>query len=296
MKSSVTVIIPNWNGQAIFEKYLKDTVRVLSGIPIIIVDDGSTDGSVTYVRKFFPEITVITRKEHQGFSSTVNAGVKAAETDIVILLNTDVVPEKGFLEPLLAHFENKNVFAVGCMDKSFENGKVVFRGRGVGWWEKGFFVHARGEVDSNDTAWVSGGSGAFRRSFWDLLGGMDERFNPFYWEDIDLSYRAKAKGYAVMFEPKSLVLHFHEEGKILTSYEKKQIEMIAFRNQLYFVWKHASCKQLVLHILFLPVRIMKKVLRGDTIFFAGFLKACGGLFSIFWERVRVCVLPRTTLS
>jgi hypothetical protein len=80
------------------------------------------------------------------------------------------------------------------MDKSMEGDKVVLRGRGIGRWEKGFYIHKRGEIDKVDTAWVSGGSGAFRRLMWNTLGGMDPIYNPFYWEDIDPEIKANFSG------------------------------------------------------------------------------------------------------
>ena len=74
---------------------------------------------------------------------------------------------------------------------------------------------------------------------WERLGGMDPLFNPFYWEDIDLSYRAVKAGYALKFEKKSIVHHYHEKGKILTFFSGSLIQEL-LRNQFVFIWKNMS--------------------------------------------------------
>jgi len=272
-KMSVSIVIPNWNGIELLKKHLPTVIKNSDGAHIIIVDDHSTDDSVLYLQKNFPDISIVRKNKHEGFTSTVNVGVQEANTDIVVLLNTDIEPQKGFLQPLISHFSDPNVFAVGCMDKSMEDGKMILRGRGIGWWEKGFYIHKRGDVDKTDTAWVSGGSGAFRRSMWNKLGGMDPIFNPFYWEDIDLSYRAVKKGYTILFEPKSIVQHHHEEGNIKKEFTKKEVDRIAFRNQFFFIWKHVPVFQLILGFIWFPIRLIKNALDKDKSMIWGFFQA-----------------------
>jgi len=273
-KLSVSIIIPNWNGIDLLKKHLPVVIKNSGNAKIIIMDDNSTDQSVSYIHTHFPDVSVIRKQVHEGFSSTVNKGVKEAKSDIVVLLNTDIEPEKGYLEPLLSRFSDNHVFAVGCLDKSMEHGNIVLRGRGIGWWEKGFYIHKRGDVGKSDTAWVSGGSGAFRRSMWNILGGMDELFNPFYWEDIDLSYRAVKNGYRILFEPKSIVCHYHEEGMIKSQYTPSQIQQIAYRNQFLFIWKNfGSAENLLAHIFFTPVRLFQAIIRSDWAMIRGYVQA-----------------------
>lgn len=273
----LSVVIPNYNGEKLLEKNLSKLLEVLSAYKegkteIIVADDRSTDGSIEYLKKF--DVRIFINEKNLGFSSTVNKGVKEAKGEVIILLNTDVIPEKGFLEPLLEHFKDENVFAVGCLDKSIEKDKIVFRGRGLGKWEKGFLVHRRGEVDKTDTLWVSGGSGAFRKKIWEKLGGFNELYNPFYWEDIDLSYRALKSGYKILFEPKSVVRHYHEEGVIKNKYSSSQIKTIAYKNQFVFAWENATDYYLQFsHLFWLPYHLAKALSRKDWMFFLGFIKA-----------------------
>jgi GT2 family glycosyltransferase len=120
---------------------------------------------------------------------------------------------------------------------------------------------------------VSGGSGAFRKSIWEHLGGLNELFAPFYWEDIDISYRALKSGYKIIFEPKSIVIHEHEKGAIKGKYSPVQVKTIAYKNQFIFVWENADSDLILSHILWLPYHLVKALIRLDWQFFLGFLQA-----------------------
>lgn len=284
-KPTVSIVLPNWNGVYLLEKHLQKTIDASKGAEIIVADDCSTDGSVEFLEKKFPNVVIVANKKRNGFAVNINSGVAKATGDIVVLVNTDVEPEVGYLEPLIEHFSDKNVFAVGCMEKSQEKGGVVLRGRGVARWEKGFYVHERGEVNQTDTAWVSGGSGAFRHSMWNILGGMDILYTPFYWEDIDLSYRARKIGWKIIFEPKSIVDHYHEEGKIKREFSPIDVKRIVYRNQFTFIWKNVSHPAIFFtHIVWLPVRLIQAFMRGDIVMFQGFLLALTRLPQILKKR------------
>ncbi len=292
---TVSIVIPNWNGVYLMEKHLQHVMDRTPGAEIIIADDVSSDGSVDYLKKNFPHVIVVSSKKRQGFAGNVNAGVARSTGEIVILLNTDVEPEKGFLQPLLSHFDDPGVFAVGCLEKSWENGKAVLRGRGIASWEKGFYVHKRGEVDKKDTAWVSGGSGAFRRSIWNQLGGMDTIYNPFYWEDIDLSYRARKAGWKIIFESESMVDHYHEEGKIKQEFSQVDVKRIVYRNQFIFIWKNVTDTRILLsHVFWTPIRLMQALLSNNMVMIQGFLWALMYIGSIFHKRCKQKILYKRT--
>ncbi len=288
MNNSISVIIPNYNGQDLLKKNVPkvfDSVSLCKDgeAEIIVSDDCSVDNSINVLESLvrnmhvlYPNIKfkIIKNDKNLGFASNINKGVRNAKGNILILLNTDVIPQKDFLNPLLKHFSDPNVFAVGCMDKSMENLKTVLRGRGVGSWRRGFLVHARGEVNKTNTLWVSGGSGAFRKSIWDDLGGFDNLYSPFYWEDIDLSYRALKSGYKIAFESKSIVVHEHEKGSIKKEVSSSKINDVAYRNQFIFVWKNATDLNLqFLHLCWLPYHFLKALMRWDLNFFVGFFLA-----------------------
>jgi len=289
---SVSIIIPNFNGKSLLEKNLQHVIAAAKTyqsesskkVEVIIVDDFSTDDSVDFLNNIAADsslpIHIVEKKKNEGFAATVNDGVSHAKGEIVLLLNTDVVPEENFLQPLLTHFKDSKVFGVGCLDKSIEAGKVVERGRGIGTWDKGLLIHANGTDKKNTTLWLNGGSSAIRRSLWNKFGGFRTVYNPFYWEDIDLSYQAQKSGYSVLFERNSIVTHMHEEGVIRKKFKESYITTIAYRNQLLFAWMNITDADLLKeHLLYLPYHILSALLREDFSFLSGLFRAVLLLFS-----------------
>lgn len=237
-KTRFSIIIPNWNGEKLLRKNLPKVLE--SGADeVIVVDDGSTDSSDKFVTNLMTKnLRLIKNKKNLGFVYSVNRGVKEAVGEIVVLLNNDVVPEKNFLEPLKEDFTDSKVFAVSLGEPQWSWAK--------GKWLKGFIEHEPGEKTKipRISFWASGGSGAFRKDIWEKLGGMDSLYSPFYWEDVDLSYRAWKRGYKVIWDPRSVVYHKHE-GTI-SRFSKKYVSLIAERNRLLFIWKNITSLKMIL--------------------------------------------------
>ena len=98
--------------------------------------------------------------------------------------------------------------------------------------------------EAHQSFYVSGGSGVFRKSIWQELGGMDEKLlSPFYWEDIDLCYRAAKRGYINLWEPNGKVVHQHEST--ISKFPKKYVARVKERNQLLMLWKNIQSKNLI---------------------------------------------------
>lgn len=290
---TIDVIIPNYNGLSLLKENLPKVIEEVEKYngSIIIVDDASDKNEFESLSDFInsldnKKIRLLRNERNLGFSSTVNRGVAESNADFVVFLNTDVVPESNFLEAALKDLQsNDNLFGVGFMDKSIEDRETVLRGRGIAFWKKGFLAHKRGEVNGTDTFWISGGSSILRRDLFDKLGGFDNLYNPFYWEDIDLSYRAQKSGYAIKFEPKSIVVHKHSEGSIKKYFSGSQVKIIAYRNQFIFVWKNITDLSLMMsHLLWLPYHLLTSILRFDMSFLSGFLLALVRLPAIIMKR------------
>ncbi len=238
----VSVVIPNFNGEKLLEENLPFVLHAKTNeenhiSEIIVVDDYSSDQSVQILKTKFPEIKLIKHKINKGFSSSVNTGVRSAKGELIALLNTDVIPGEDFLVTVLPHFENKNVFAVSLHEKSYGWARGIFK--------DGFIVHEPGPEDNkiHNTFWVNGGSGVFRKLHWLKLGGMDEKLlSPFYWEDIDLCYRAAKRGWLLLWEPKAIVTHIHEAT--ISKLPGKSTQRIMERNQLLFIWKNLTSNAL----------------------------------------------------
>lgn len=242
-KNTVSVVMPNLNGEKLLEKNLPFLLKAKENpenniIEIIVVDDGSWDGSVKLLTKKFPEVKLIKHKKNRGFSAGVNTGTRMAKGDLVLLINTDVVPEENFLAPVFKHFNNPKVFAVSLHEKGFAYAKGSFWG--------GYIQLSMGEEEkeAHKSFYVSGGSGVFRRKIWMELGGMDEKLlSPFYWEDIDICYRAEKRGYINLWEPESYVVHNHEST--ISKFPKSYVQRVKERNQLLVIWKNIHSTKLL---------------------------------------------------
>lgn len=277
MEEKVTVVIPNFNGRDLLAKNLPKVAEVCPKSEIIVVDDASTDDSRQLLEENFKKIKVVENKKNLGFARSANIGVAAAKGDFILFLNTDVSPQPDFLKTVLEHFKSKNtpnLFAVALADQSHENSKVVVRGKGGAKFKKGFLSHFAASPQSGETLWVSGGSGLFDKKKFLDLGGFDPIFAPFYWEDIDLSWRAYKLGFICLFDSRARVDHYHEEGVIKKTYSPLYIKTVAYKNQFIFVWKNISDYLLLTqHLLWLPFHFAKAMLRFDTTFFLGFIWA-----------------------
>lgn len=274
-KVKFSIVIPNWNGKKLLEENLPKVIEYSKGAEIIIIDDASTDESVSFLQGKYPEIKLIVHGKNKGFGDTCNDGVKEARGDIIVLLNTDVIPEKDFLKPLSGYFEDESIFAVGLGEKNGGPGWAVF--------ENGTIDLVRRERlnDSSIAFWASGGQSAFSKSKWLALGGFDELYKPFYWEDIDLSYRAWKRGYKVMWEPEAKVLHKHEGGVINTNYSRDYVSYFSERNRLIFLLKNINDLQMTFAVVFW---VMKRAIRPGL--FKPFMAALIKLPEIINKRVK----------
>ena len=254
MKASI--IIPNFNGEALLTKNLPFVIKAMENkenniSEIIVVDDGSWDGSIKLLRDKFPQVKLIKHKVNRGFSAAVNTGVRGSSGDLIVLLNSDVVPNEDLLINTLPHFKNPKIFAVSLHERGYGWARGGFRG--------GYIEILPGEESASfhESFYVSGGSGVFRRTIWMELGGMDEELlSPFYWEDIDLCYRAAKRGYIVGWEPGSNVVHKHEST--ISRLSKKYVARVRERNQLLCLWKNITSPNLARkHMLGLLTRLVK---------------------------------------
>jgi GT2 family glycosyltransferase len=237
----VSVIITCWNGKDLLSKNLPLVFKAAGNkanhvSEIIVVDDGSTDDSVGYLKENFPKIRVVENKKNYGYAYTCNQGVRAARADLVAILNLDVIPETDFLVSCLPCFEDNKVFSVSFNESSFGPGKLEEK--------KGFIeiIATRAEKEISLTDWPSGGSSVFRKNMWLEIGGMDEIFLPFYFEDVDLGIRARKRGYRCLWNPKAKIVHKHEQTINPNNFAKhkhrQNISLIKERNYLLLNWKN----------------------------------------------------------
>ena len=264
----ISVVIPNYNSEKLLAKNLPKLLDLLKktklNFEIIVVDDASTDNSLSYLRNL-SHLRILKNSKNLGFASTVDRGIRAARGEIVFTLKTDCLPESPdyfrLMKDAIASLQHdgKKVFSVTAGLKTIENGKEEIRGAGEIYFEKGFFLHRRSWSNWSNltnltnffTDWPDGSASAFNKEIYLKLGGFDKIYDPFYWEDVDLGFRAQKAGYLCVFEPKAILIHEHEEGAINRHYSPEQVKEISLRNQFIFTWKNGNATQLIAHWLLL---------------------------------------------
>lgn len=258
MKAEVGIIIANYNGRELLEENLPSVLEAARENnhvkEIIVIDDGSTDESVSFLKKKYCEVRVVEQGENKGFISAINTGVNNCHRDVVVLLNTDVKVEKNFLSPLIKHFMDERIFAVvpkGLIpQKNMANESVTLLR-----FEGGYIRFIQPAIENNQdfdrTCTVShacGGYSAFNRQKFLQLGGLDRLYYPFYWEDADICFRAWKMGWFILYEPESIVYH-QSHGTIKKVVNSAFIEFMNVRNMFLFTWKNITDENiLVEHI------------------------------------------------
>jgi GT2 family glycosyltransferase/glycosyltransferase involved in cell wall biosynthesis len=269
---AASLVIPNWNGKDLLERFLPSWIAAIAGHPgseIIVVDNGSTDGSADWIRANHPDLKVLALSRNLGFGGGSNAGFQAAVNDVVVLLNSDMRVEPDFLAPLLAGFTDEAVFAVSCQiflgDPSKRREET---GLTQGWWQDGALrVSHREDPQVNclfPCFYGGGGSCAFDRRKFLELGGFDELLKPFYLEDTDLGFLAWKRGWKVLYQPSSVVHHEHR-GTIGRTFPSQYIRSVLQKNFLLFCWKNIhSWKRLGEHFLFSFASAVVTAWSGDS--------------------------------
>jgi GT2 family glycosyltransferase len=264
--SRASIIVLNWEGRHLLEEFLPSVVEAVKhdgrGHEILVVDNGSRDGSVEFLKTHFPSVRVIPLSRNCRFTGGNNAGVAAAQNDIVVFLNNDMEVDRDFLKPLLDGFQDETVFAVSCQvffqDKTRrreETGNTKVR------WRLGFIEPYHGEVPEKGSGgesylpifWGGGGSCAFDRNKFLAMGGLDTLYDPFYLEDTDLSYQAWKRGWKSLLAVDSVVVHKHR-GTNKQKFGDNFVDNTIRKNQYLFIWKNITCFPWTLsHLLCLPV-------------------------------------------
>ena len=281
-KFPISIIIPVYKNYEMFYRYLEINKKYFEGCEVIVINDYPQENIIKTTTKIIPEAKVFNNKKNLGFAGNVNRGVLKTTRNYIFLMNSDVVlKDNSFLNSLNYFKKDSKLFALGFAQIE-KDGKTV--GANRGYFENGLINHSH-QLISNfqqpiSNFWAEGGASIFRRELFILLGMLDDLYNPFYWEDIDLSYRAWKAGYKVIFTPQIRVEH-HHESTIGKYFDKSKILKTAFRNQMIFHWKNLTDKDLILkHLLNIP----------KFIFIPGFFQALFMLPKILQSRKKTIKL------
>jgi GT2 family glycosyltransferase len=247
--TKTAVVVPNWNGKTTLGACLDSLIAQSYKTDIIVVDNGSNDGSLEFIEKKYPDVIVVSNKRNLGFAGGVNSGInKAFElgSEYIALFNNDAVADKDWLAQLVKVLETENkVGIVTCKLVSGDGRQIDSTGDLYTNWGLPF-PRGRGEESGTqydnklDVFAASGGASLYRTSMLKKIGLFDKDFFAYY-EDVDISFRAQLAGWKVRYSPKSLA--YHETGttsgqiKGFTTYQ-------AMKNLPWLFWKNVPMRYL----------------------------------------------------
>ncbi len=292
MSDITTVVIPNYNGAEYLEACLS-SMRRQTRKPdrVIVVDNGSTDGSCAFVREHFPDMELLALPENTGFCGAVNAGIRASEgADYVILLNNDTKADARFVEELIRAMEtDSRIFS--CQAKMLRMsdpdtiddagdlycalGWAFARGKGK---PRGRFVKAE------EIFFSCAGAAAYRMSRLEETGLFDERHFA-YLEDCDIGWRARIRGYRNVLIPSARVLHVGSatSGSVYNLFKVKNTS----RNSIYLIAKNMPLPQILLNLpLLIPGFVIKAAFFAARGFGMTYIKGIGTGFRMGLEARR----------
>lgn len=259
-----TVVIPNYNGIAFMGNCLAALwQQTQKEFDVIVVDNGSTDVSLALVMENYPSVKVIRFPHNQGFCKAVNAGIKAAATPYVILLNNDTEVRPHFIAALeRAAEQSEKIFSVSAkmlvmqqpdrMDGAGDSYCALGWAYAIGKGKQAGIFNSPGKVFS-----ACGGAALYRKAVFNQIGMFDE--NHFaYLEDMDIGYRARIYGYENRFEPEAEVLHAGS-GFSGSRYNEFKTNLSS-RNSIYLIYKNMPLFQILLNSPFLLAGFTVKTL------------------------------------
>ena len=247
----VTVVIPNYNGM----RFIYDCMSGLAAqeyrnFRVIMVDNGSEDGSALYAKELYPQLELICLDKNYGFSRAVNEGIRASKTDYVILLNNDTKAHPGYVGALVDIMEkNPRAFSASArMIKMYDKGRMDDAGDQytvLGWaFQRGVDHPAKAYRRAVTVFSACAGAGIYRRSAFDQIGLFDEAHFA-YLEDIDIGYRARIYGWQNLYCPRAVVEHAGS-GTSGSKYNSFKVRLAA-RNNIYLNYKNMPLLQYVVN-------------------------------------------------
>jgi GT2 family glycosyltransferase len=255
----LAIVILNWNGQQLLETFLPSVVDDSDGHSIYVIDNASTDTSVSFLETHFPKIHCIKLDSNFGYAAGYNKGLEQINADIFCLLNSDVEVTKNWLKPILNTFKteiNTVIIQPKILDYHQKN-KFEYAGAGGGFIDQLGYPYCRGRIfetleedrgqynDQKDIFWASGACLFIRAKTFKELRGFDSNFFS-HMEEIDLCWRAKNRGLTVTYVGTSTV--YHVGGASLKSSHPKKT-FLNFRNSLFTLVKNSSKPLLVVLLL-----------------------------------------------
>lgn len=260
------VVIPNWNGAAFIERCLGSVLAAVrrAGVPmdIIVTDDASSDVSAEIIAKSFPSVKLIRWDVNVGFGEAVGRGMNAASADWIFLLNNDLALKEDVCERLIAVLDAqpdpRDVFAIGARTLDWATGAPNHGGQ-LARWKDGMIVQEPFESDDAvEAGFFQAGACLINRNKFLELGGFAPIFQPGYWEDYDLAWQARRRGWSVIYDPRATAWHLGK-GSMKERLGDYGLSLTLKRNHLLFNWANLNDAGLLAqHFLSLTRLVLKK--------------------------------------
>lgn len=296
----VTVVVVNWNRRELLDSALRSLQRQTVPAIVVVVDNGSTDGSVD-LAAVYPATRWILNRRNLGFCAANNQAIHLADTEFVALLNNDAEAEPEWLEALLRCFLSpavgmaaSKILVWGSAGQIDKVGHSIYpdgqnRGRGTGQLDSGQF-----DLEE-DVLWPDGCAAMYRKTMLDEIGGFDEDLFA-YGDDAELGLRARIAGWTCRYAPKAVVRH--HRGTTLGKGSIRRLALIE-RNRVLLAVRHFPWSLLVLNPYYYALRLWTGVWAasrgdGETASFPGFagkLRLAAGLLRGDLEAI--LLLPKT---
>jgi hypothetical protein len=306
--TSVAIVILNWNGRHHLREFLPSVCKhsASSGADIVVVDNGSTDDSVRYLRDAFPDVKVIEFDRNYGFAMGYYKALEQIRAAYYVLLNSDVEVTAGWLDPLVGAMES-NPRLGACMPKllSFEQREYFeYAGAAGGYIDRFGYPFCRGRIlnalekdtgqynDTRSIFWASGACMFVRAAAYEKAGGLDGEFFA-HMEEIDLCWRMHRVGYSVSVIPASTV--YHLGGGTLPNNTPRKL-YLNYRNNLFLLFKNLPVFQLIpvmfIRMLLDGLSALIYLLNGSSAFFGSVVRA----HLAFYRRIPLLIRLRQQLK
>mgnify|MGYP002623430165 FL=1 len=254
MKTAIVIL--NWNGRAMLQRYLPSVVaNTPDDACVVVADNGSTDDSLAFVESNYPQAGIVRLDRNYGFAEGYNRALAQVEAEYYVLLNDDVDVVAGWIEPIIKLFEDNPQVAV-CQPKLLmdtQRDTFEYAGASGGFIDRFGYPFCRGRMfntlerdegqydDCAEVMWATGAAMFVRGSVWREVGGLDGSFFA-HMEEIDFCWRVRNRGYKVMCCPQSVV--YHLGGGTLPKGSPRKT-YLNFRNNLSMLYKNLPSSRLV---------------------------------------------------
>lgn len=260
---NASIVVLNWNGKHFLTELVPSLQIAVARCPgdheVIVVDNGSDDGSAEWLAATHPWARLVRLPENRFFIRGNAAGAAVASRDVLVFLNNDMRVEPDWLVALLAPFGPPDVFAVTSrIEMQGERSETGFA-RGFVKHGELRFVQQPGPAGAPEPVlWAGGGCSAYDRRKHDAIGGFEALYEPCYVEDVSLSYQAWRRGWRCLYAHDSVVHHAHR-GTSSRVFGRNRVERLDWRNrELFFVRSVTDPLWVLTHALLLPWHLQKR--------------------------------------